>query len=50
MRAHVAIVLLVRVRIRIDYWLLAEHLPVLFVSRKTLEKGNLVLDLRLDVC
>ena len=34
MRAHIAIVLLVRVRVGIDHGLLAKHLFVLFVSRQ----------------
>ena len=33
-RAHITIVLLVRVRVGIDHRLLAKHLSVLFVSRQ----------------
>ena len=46
--SNVAKVLLVRVWISEDNWVLIEHLPVSLLLRKSLKVCNLVLDLRLD--
>ena len=48
MRARVPIVLLIRVRIRVNDRLLAEHLPVLFVFRQASEVSDLGLDFRFN--
>ena len=47
--ANITVVLLFRVWIGIDYRVFIEHLPVGLISRKRLEIGDLILDLRLNL-